>query len=55
MVSVKTKKPDLIEEKLYLSGFRESQNLSVLKELGITHILICAKNLKVHFPKVKNT
>jgi nicotinamidase-related amidase len=45
------KHPDKICDKLYLSGFYEARQKDILKELGITHILVCGL-LTVNFPEV---
>ena len=44
--------PDNISEGLYLSGFYEARQKDILKNLGITHILIAADNLSKNFPEV---
>jgi hypothetical protein len=45
-------KPSMIEEKLFLCGESEMQNLGVLKCLEIKYILVVGKNLEVKFPNV---
>ena len=44
--------PDKIMDKLYLSSISEARQKEVLKELGITHILVTASSLTLYFPSV---
>lgn len=42
--------PNKITEQIYQSGYRPSENKSVLLDIGITHILIASSVLKDYFP-----
>ena len=41
---------DNIIENIYIGNYSAASNKNLLKELGITHILICGKNLEGFFP-----
>jgi hypothetical protein len=41
---------DIIFEKLYVGDYETAQNLSLLQELNITHIVACGFS-QGHFPK----
>ena len=44
--------PSKVSEGLYLSGFFEARYKEVLKQLGITHILVAGQSLQIVFPDV---
>jgi hypothetical protein len=44
--------PDLIAENIYIGNLTNATNKEKLKELGITHILICASYIEPSFPNV---
>lgn len=44
--------PDLITESIYIGNLTNATNKAKLKELGITHILICASYIEPSFPNV---
>lgn len=44
-------KPDLIIDKLYLGNCYAAENLDLLKELKISHILVAGNFLKQRFPR----
>lgn len=48
------KNPDKIIDGLFLSGFYEARQKDILKNLGITHILITADCLSKYYPDVWN-
>jgi hypothetical protein len=47
-------KPDLITDNLYIGTMVSAFDKSCLKELGITHILICASFIEPNFPDVNS-
>lgn len=44
------KPPHKVIENLYIGSMLESSNKTKLKELNITHILVCGNFLQIHFP-----
>lgn len=44
--------PDLISDNIYIGNLTNATNKEKLKELGITHILICASYIEPSFPYV---
>ncbi len=44
--------PDLITENILIGNLTNATNKKTLKELGITHILICASYIEPSFPNV---
>lgn len=49
------KSPDKISDGLFLSGFFEARHKDILKEQGITHILVAGKGLCIVHPDVSIT
>ena len=49
---VGVQKPSKIMENLYLGSADQSDNLAVLKTLGIKYILVAGNNLVCNFPDV---
>jgi hypothetical protein len=45
-------KPDLITDRLYIGNMMSAFDKDCLKQLGITHILICASYIEPTFPDV---
>ena len=43
--------PQLIVDNIYIGDYGDSKDLNKLKELKISHILICGKGLKKFFPE----
>lgn len=41
---------EILENKLYLGNAEASNNLELLQQKGITHILVCGSFLKKRFP-----
>lgn len=41
---------EILENKLYLGNAEASNNLELLQQKGITHILVCGSFLKARFP-----
>ena len=46
-------KPDLVVKKMYISSIRVAQNLSILRKLGITHVLTVCPMRPTHFPGIE--
>ena len=44
--------PDLISDNIFIGNLTNATNKERLKELGITHILICASYIEPSFPNV---
>ncbi len=44
--------PDFITENIYVGNIANATNKEKLKELGITHVLICASYIEPSFPDV---
>jgi len=47
--------PGKVFEDIYIGSIGCAYNSKKMKELGITHILCCAANIKPRFPKVSVT